>query len=147
MLHSPSLFTNNLYLDMLQLGKIKEAYKFFSEFKDLFKTDAEKVKIIETLENMPERDNLKSKYYAEFKDKRDRVAISNYSVCMLLHFLKVKRLQTIMNVLNNNVDFKKITSSKIAKTNNMIMSHLIDAGIDVESINQTPLRLQRLKLR
>lgn len=50
-----------------------------------------------------------------------------------------------MNVLNKNVEFIE-TSSKIAKTDNVILSYLNDSGVDVESINQTPLKLQRLKL-
>lgn len=60
------------------IGKTKEAYKFFSEFRGIFINDADKLKIIETLENMPERENLQSKYYTEFIMKKDRVSVSNY---------------------------------------------------------------------
>jgi len=56
------------------------------------------------------------------------VTISNYSISILIHFLKVKKLQNIMNILNNNIEFKKVSSSKIAKTDNMVLTHLMDAG-------------------
>ena len=51
-----------------------------------------------------------------------------------------------MNILNNKIEIKKITTIKVAKTNNTIISHLIDSGIDVDAINQSELKLQRLKL-
>ena len=51
-----------------------------------------------------------------------------------------------MNIMNNKIEVKKIATIKVAKTNNIIISNLIDSGIDVDTINQTELRLQRLKL-
>lgn len=99
------------------------------------------------LQSIPDRDDLTHKYYVDLFEKRDRVAISNYSIYLIIHFLKVNKLQIIMNILNEKIDFKKISTSIIAKTNNLIMSNLIDAGIDVDMINQTSLKLQRLKMR
>ena len=52
-----------------------------------------------------------------------------------------------MNVLSTNFEFSKISSSTISKTSNKVVRYLLDSGIDVEKgINQTPLKLQRLKL-
>ena len=135
----------HIYLDMILLEKSKEGRKFFSKYKELFSKNPDKMKVIDTLDTVS-KENLSSKLFSDLLEKRDRVAISNYSISILLHFLKIKRLQTIMNILNNKIEIKKITTIKVAKTNNTIISHLIDSGIDVDVINQSELKLQRLKL-
>lgn len=59
-----------MYLDMLQLEKIEDAYKFFDDFKGYFVVNYENKKVIEELENIPERKNLKNKYYTKFLGKK-----------------------------------------------------------------------------
>lgn len=43
-----------------------------------------------------------------------------------------------MNVLNNNVEFKKFSSS-ITKSNNMVLNQLIDAGTLSDSKSKSDL--------
>jgi hypothetical protein len=82
-----------------------------------------------------------------FFKNRDSVTVSNYSICILSHFLKVKRLQTIISIWNVGLEFKKTSNINITKTDNMVLAHLMDAGIDIGKINQKELKLQRIKLR
>ena len=63
---------------MIQIEKTKEARKFYIKFKDLFSKSTDKMKIIDTFETVS-KDNLSSKLYSDLLEKRDRVAISNYS--------------------------------------------------------------------
>jgi hypothetical protein len=45
------------------------------------------------------------------------------------------------------LEFKKTSNINITKTDNMVLAHLMDAGIDIGKINQKELKLQRIKLR
>ena len=58
-----------MYLYMLQVDRIEDAYRFFDEFKEKFTINQENRRVIDELENIPERKNLNNKYYAKFLDK------------------------------------------------------------------------------
>ena len=51
----------------------------------------------------------------------------------------------IINILNDKIELKSLTSDGLSKTNNMVIGNLIDSGIDVDYINQTQLKLKRFK--
>lgn len=52
-----------------------------------------------------------------------------------------------MNVISTTFEFSKVSNMTISKTSNKVIRYLLDCGIDIDrGINQTPLKLQRLKL-
>ncbi|CAI2360432.1 unnamed protein product [Moneuplotes crassus] len=137
----------NMYLDMLQMSKFVEAENFFDEFKDKFKANQEYLDIIEELETIPERRNLDNKYYSKFLDKKDRVSTSRECIYILVHYCQVKKLQTVLNVISNNLEFSKMVTRGISNSNNKVVRYLLDSGVDIEgTINKKSLKLKSLKL-